>query len=86
MEITPSKGSTTALHECVVLETCMNSYLGNCQNSLSRSAIPAFRLCLLSSCLGNGFSSFSRKCVLASRCLAMDYSSFQASCHGMNFE
>jgi hypothetical protein len=38
-----------------------------------------------SRCLTNGFSGFlSRKRVLASRCLAMDYSGFQASYHNIN--
>jgi hypothetical protein len=53
--------------------------MGNC---MSGSTISAIRRCLVSHCLENGFSGLlSRKRVLASRCLTMDYSSFQASCH-----
>jgi hypothetical protein len=53
-------------------------------NSMSGPTIPAFRWWLPSRCLANGLSDlFSRKRVLVSRCLALDYSGFQASCHSM---
>jgi hypothetical protein len=52
-------------------------------NSVLGSTIPALGRCLPSSCQENGFCYFSRKRLLASRCLAMDYSGFQASCHNM---
>jgi hypothetical protein len=55
-------------------------------NSMSSSTIPAFRWCLLSRCLANVFfDMLSRKRVLANRCLAMEYCSFQASCHSAPF-
>jgi hypothetical protein len=50
-------------------------------NSVSASPIRNFRRCLPSRCLANGGSGLARKCVLVSRCLALDYSGFQASCH-----
>jgi hypothetical protein len=49
--------------------------------SVSGPFIPAFRRCLPNRCLTNGFSGLlSRKRVLSSRRLAMDYYGFQASC------
>jgi hypothetical protein len=52
--------------------------------SVSGSIIPAFRRCLPSRCLADGFSGLLLlKHVLASRCVAVDYSEFQASCHSI---
>jgi hypothetical protein len=50
-------------------------------NSVSGSTIPDFGRCLPSRCLAKSPSGLSRKRVLAKRCLVMDYSDFQASCH-----
>jgi hypothetical protein len=52
--------------------------------SVSGSNITAFRRCLPSPCLANCFFGvLSRNHVLVSRCLAMDFSGFQASCHNI---
>jgi hypothetical protein len=53
-------------------------------NFVSGSIISDFRRCLPSRCLANGVSGLlSQKPVLASRCLAMDYSGFHTSCHNI---
>jgi hypothetical protein len=54
-------------------------------SKMSDSTIPAFRRYLPSRSLTNGVSFLlSWKRVLASRCLAMDYSGFHASCHSIH--
>jgi hypothetical protein len=50
IEITASKGSPTALHECVLSETCMNRCPANGIPLLS-VAIPGFRRCLPNRCI-----------------------------------
>jgi hypothetical protein len=54
-------------------------------NSVSGSAIPAIRRCLTSHCLSHVLCGLSRNRVLASRWLATDHCSFQASCHSIYY-
>jgi hypothetical protein len=83
MEFIGSKGFTTTLHECVVSETCMNRCLAKC---IIPCLAPLFRPLggVYRAVASKWFSGLlSPKLLLASRCLAMDYSGFEALCHNI---